>query len=104
MAPATVKFTAIYIFPFLFDSRWKRTIFALLKNANISKNQTNKNSKNVTIPEMMKNIYTVVLDDRRLKVSENSDTVDISRKRVENILHEYLIISSLQDYLKSEKQ
>ena len=46
--------------------------------------------KKVTFQEMIDEIHDIVLNDRRLKVREISETVDISVGRVWYILHECL--------------
>ena len=41
-------------------------------------------------PEMLKKVLPLVIDDRKLKMREISMMVNISTKRVHNILHNYL--------------
>ena len=51
--------------------------------------------KEVTSQEMIDKIHDIVLNDRRLKVREISETVKISVGRVRYILHECLSIRKL---------
>ena len=51
--------------------------------------------KDVTSQEMIDKIHDIVLNDRRLKVRESSETVNISVGRVWHILHESLGIRKL---------
>ena len=44
----------------------------------------------VTMGDMVKKINDIVLADRRVKIGEIADIVDISSKRIEYILHEKL--------------
>lgn len=44
----------------------------------------------VTTPEMVTKIHDIVLGDRRVKLKEVANTVNISYKRVSSILHEHL--------------
>ena len=49
----------------------------------------------VTMPEMVKKIHKMVLDDRQLKVRELADMVDISKSAVHRILTENLDMRKL---------
>ena len=49
----------------------------------------------VTTTEMVKKIHKMVLDDRRLKVSEIADMVEISRSGIHRILTENLDMKKL---------
>lgn len=51
--------------------------------------------KEVTTEEMINKIHDIVLNDRRVKVREISDMVNISKERVGNILHEVLNMKKL---------
>ena len=51
--------------------------------------------KEVTSQEMIDKIHNIVLNDRRLKVREISETVNISVGRVWHILHEFLGIKKM---------
>lgn len=46
--------------------------------------------KTATTPEIVEKIHNIVLDDRRVKVSEIALAMRISEKRVQNILHQEL--------------
>lgn len=49
----------------------------------------------VTTPEMIDKIHKIVVEDRRLKVSEIAETTRMSTERVRNILHEHLNMEKL---------
>lgn len=49
----------------------------------------------VTTPEMITKIHDIVLNDRRVKVSEIVEIVGISDERVRNILHQHLDMKKL---------
>lgn len=51
--------------------------------------------KEVTTPEMIDKIHDIVLADRRVKVREIVEIVNISYERVHNILHEHLDMKKL---------
>lgn len=51
--------------------------------------------KEVTNEEIMNKIYDFVLEDRRVKITEIADIVNISTERVHNILHKYLVMRKL---------
>ena len=44
----------------------------------------------LTTKDMIKKILDIVLADRRLKITEIADIVDMSTERIQNILHEKL--------------
>jgi transposase len=44
--------------------------------------------KSATIPEIIEQVHDMVLDDRRMKVREISETIGISKESVGYILHE----------------
>lgn len=46
--------------------------------------------KDAQTPEIIDKIHAIVLADRRLKINEIADMVNISGERVHNILHEHL--------------
>jgi histone-lysine N-methyltransferase SETMAR len=46
--------------------------------------------KNAITPEIIEQVYDMVLDDRRMKVHEIAETIRISKERVGYILHEEL--------------
>lgn len=46
--------------------------------------------KTATTPETIEKVHDIVLDDRRVKVSEIAEAVGISEERVRNILHNQL--------------
>ena len=50
----------------------------------------NGRPKSATTPEIIEQVHDTVLDDRRMKVLEISDTIGISKERVGYILHEEL--------------
>jgi DNA-binding Xre family transcriptional regulator len=47
-------------------------------------------TKNATTPEIIEQVYDMILDDRRMKVRETAETIGISKERVGYILHEEL--------------
>ena len=49
----------------------------------------------LTTEDMVKKIHDIVLADRRVKIREIADIVDISTERIQNILHEKLGIRKL---------
>lgn len=49
----------------------------------------------VTTEEMIEKVHKIVLADRRLKVRELAELVDISSERVHNILHQHLDMNKL---------
>lgn len=51
--------------------------------------------KEVTTEEMIEKIHDIVLNDRKVKLSEIVDIVNISKERVGNILHEHLLMKKL---------
>ncbi|XP_014469757.1 PREDICTED: putative uncharacterized protein FLJ37770 [Dinoponera quadriceps] len=52
-------------------------------------------SVEVTTPEMIEKIHKIVMEDRRLKVSETVEATRMSTERVRNISHEHLSIRKL---------
>jgi hypothetical protein len=46
--------------------------------------------KSATTPEIIKQVHDMVLDDRRMKVREITETIGISKERVGCTLHEEL--------------
>ena len=48
-----------------------------------------------TTGDMVKKIHDIVLADRRLKIREIVDIVDILTERIQNILHEKLVMTKL---------
>lgn len=51
--------------------------------------------KEVTIPKYIKQIHKMVLNDRRLKVREIADSLNMSEERARYILHEHLQMKKL---------
>jgi histone-lysine N-methyltransferase SETMAR len=51
--------------------------------------------KSTTTPEIIEQVHDMVLDDRRMKVREIAETIDISKERVEYILHKELDMKRL---------
>jgi SHS2 domain-containing protein len=50
----------------------------------LSQNPTSKNIKNI------KKVHEIISNDRKVKLIEIAETLKISKKRVEQIVHEYL--------------
>lgn len=71
--------------------------FAEFKNGRTSTIDEPRSGRpnDVTTPEMVDKIHDIVLADRRVKLRDIVDIVNISSKRVFNILHEYLDIKKL---------
>jgi transposase len=44
--------------------------------------------KSATTPEITEQVHDMLLDDRRMKVLENAETIGISKERARYILHE----------------
>jgi transposase len=51
--------------------------------------------KSATTPEIIEQVHDMVLDDRRMKMREVSETIGISKERVGYILHEELDMKKL---------
>jgi histone-lysine N-methyltransferase SETMAR len=51
--------------------------------------------KSATTPEIIKQVHGMLLDDRRIKVREITETIGISKKRVRYISHEVLDMKKL---------
>jgi len=51
--------------------------------------------KSAITPEIIEQVHKMVLDDRRMKVREIAETIDISKERVGYILHEELDMKKL---------
>jgi len=51
--------------------------------------------KSATTPEIIEQVHDIELDDRRMKVREIAETIDISKERVGYILHEELDMKKL---------
>jgi transposase len=51
--------------------------------------------KSATTPKIISQVHDMVLDDRRMKVSEIAETIGISKERVGYILHEELDMKKL---------
>jgi len=51
--------------------------------------------KSATTPEIIEQVYAMLLDDRRIKVCEIAETIGISKERVGYILHEELDMKKL---------
>jgi transposase len=51
--------------------------------------------KSATTAEIIEQVHDMVLDDRRMKVREIAETIDISKERVGYILHEELDMKKL---------
>lgn len=49
----------------------------------------------VVTPENIKKIHKIIMNDRKLKLSEIADTLKISKERVHHIIHEYLDMRKL---------
>src|SRR4051812_38684009 len=49
----------------------------------------------VTTPQMIEKLHSIVLEDRRVKVREIADIVGFSNEWVYNILHEHLAMKKL---------
>jgi hypothetical protein len=54
-----------------------------------------KDVQRATTPEIIEKVHDMVLDDRRMKVREISETIGISKERVRYILHEELNMKKL---------
>lgn len=49
----------------------------------------------VTTQKIVEKMYKIVLTDRRVKMSETAEAIDVSTVCVHNILHEYVSINKL---------
>jgi hypothetical protein len=49
----------------------------------------------VVSDENIKKVHKIILNDRKVKLIEIADTLKISKKRVENIVHEHLYMQKL---------
>ena len=59
--------------------------------------------KEVTTTEMVKKIYKIVLDDRRLDVRELADMVGISKSAVHSASSNYFLFSNLKKWLDDQR-
>lgn len=71
--------------------------FAAFKRGRTSTKTTKSPGRpnEVTTSEMIEKIYKIVLEDRKVKVREITNMVNISTERVYNILHEHLQMKKL---------
>jgi hypothetical protein len=53
--------------------------------------------KEAVSDEIIKKVHKIMFNDRKVKLSEIAETLKISKKRVEHIVHEYLDMQKLCD-------
>jgi hypothetical protein len=59
----------------------------------------NGRPKEAVSDEIIKKVHKIMFRDRKVKLSEIAETLKISKKRVEHIVHEYLDMQKLCDDL-----